>query len=89
MKHFQLTRHAETRLRQRGRRPQEIAFVIQHGTQTEAGIMLTAKDAAAIEQEARMMIAMATRLRNILVPCEGDTVKTVFRASPNQQRCLL
>jgi len=86
---FRITKHAEARMQQRGRRPQDIEFVVRHGTETPAGILLTASDAAAIEREARRMIEMAGKLRNILVPCEGGAIKTVFRASRDQQRRLL
>lgn len=84
-----LSAHAEKRMQQRGRRPREIDFVLEHGTETVAGMLLTERDAAKLEQEARQIIEMAQRLRNVLVPYEGRTIKTVFRASRVQQRRLL
>ena len=59
MASFRITRHAEMRMQQRGRRPAEIEFVLQHGTEAPKGIMLTRKDVAAIEQEAKRQIALA------------------------------
>ncbi len=89
MASFRITRHAEMRMQQRGRRPAEIEFVLQHGTETPKGIMLTRKDVAAIEQEAKRQIALAHRLQNVFVPCGDGVVKTIFKASDDQQRRLL
>ena len=88
MKMF-LTRHAQKRLQQRGRRPGDVDFVMEYGTLTEAGIILTNTDAAAVERQARRMIDLAGKLRNVLVACDGDMAKTVFRASRNQQSRML
>lgn len=89
MKKPYLTRHAERRMQQRGRRPRDIEFVLQHGTETAAGFLLTKHNAAAIEREAKRTIELARRLRDVLVPCEGYAIKTVFRASRYQQSRLL
>lgn len=77
------------RMQQRGRRPAEIEFVLQHGTETEKGIMLTRQDVATIEQEARRLITLAHKLQNVFVPCEDGVVKTIFRADGKQQSRML
>lgn len=84
-----LSRHAQKRMQQRGRRPAEIYFVLEHGTHTSKGVMLTARDVASLEKEARSMIEMAQRLKNVVIPCGGATVKTVFKATPRQQSHVL
>lgn len=86
---FRLTKHAEVRMQQRGRRPKDIEFVLRHGTETPEGILLTRRDVDAIEQEARRVIALAHKLQNVFVPCVDGTVKTVFKASNAQQRRML
>lgn len=86
---FRLTKHAEVRMQQRGRRPKDIEFVLTHGTETPEGILLTRRDVNTIEQEARRAIKLAHKLQNVFVPCEKGVVKTVFRASGAQQRRLL
>ncbi|MEI8719782.1 hypothetical protein [Mesorhizobium sp. ISC11] len=84
-----VSRHAQRRMQQRGRRPAEICFVLEHGTHTSAGVMLTGRDAALLEKEARSVIEMAQRLKNVVIPCGGATVKTVFKARPKQQSRIL
>ncbi len=86
---FRLTKHAEVRMQQRGRRPKDIEFVLMHGTETPEGILLTRQDVATIEQEARRVIALAHKLQNVFVPCEGGTIKTVFKANSAQQSRML
>jgi Domain of unknown function (DUF4258) len=83
---FRITKHAEVRIQQRGRRPKDIEFVLKHGSETSGGILLTRQDADAIEQEAKREIALARKLRNVFIACENGVVKTVFKASIAQQR---
>jgi hypothetical protein len=84
-----VSRHAEARIRQRGLRHEDIHFVCPHGTETAKGYLLTEKDAAALEAEARHILLKAQRLRGVLVPVAGVTAKTVLRATRCQQRRLL
>lgn len=89
MASFLVTKHADVRMRQRGRRPKDIEFVLTHGTETPEGILLTRRDVDAIEQEARRVIALARKLQNVFVPCVDGTVKTIFKASSAQQSRML
>ena len=81
-----ISRHAIERMQRRGRRVDEIAFVLEHGTSVESGVMFTEKDRAAIEHKARYLLHMAKAVCGVYLPMADDTVKTVFRASRRQQR---
>lgn len=84
-----VSRHAEARTQQRGLRHEDVHFVCQHGTETAKGYLLTERDAAALEAEARYLLLKAQRLRGILVPVAGGTAKTVLRATRRQQQRLV
>ena len=79
---------AEARMQQRGRRPFELDFVLQYGTETKEGTILTEKDAQNIEAEARRQIELARRLRGILIVHSDDAIKTIFKATRRQQHRL-
>lgn len=84
-----ISRHAATRMQQRGCRADVVAFVMQHGTQVGDGVLFTAHDCEAIEREARYLLTMVGKVRGIYLPIVDGTVKTVFRASRRQQRRLV
>jgi len=86
---FYTSHHARVRMQQRGRRQTDVDFVLEYGTETSEGIILSNKDASVIERQARKMIERAHRLRGTYIPIAGDVVKTVFKASPHQQRRYL
>lgn len=86
---IELSRHAQARMRQRGLRNEDILFVCEHGTDTGRGILLTTDDVANLEAEARHTLALAQRLKNVLVVINASTVKTAFRTSPSQQSRML
>jgi len=86
---FHITEHAEKRMQQRGCRPSDIEFVLQYGSEAEGGVLLSKKDAHRIECEARKAIETANRLKGLYVPLAGSVVKTVFKASRQQQRRYL
>lgn len=86
---LKVSRHAEARIRQRGLRHDDVRFVCQFGTETPKGYLLTERDAADLEAEARYTMLKAQRLRGVLVSLAGNTAKTVFHATRRQQRRLL
>lgn len=49
---LKLSRHAITRLRQRGFRPRDVDLVVEHGTVTHDGILLSRKD---VEREIELL----------------------------------
>ncbi|AZO72164.1 MAG: DUF4258 domain-containing protein [Mesorhizobium sp.] len=81
--------HAHLRMRQRGIRPAEVQFVIENGTETAHGFLLSEHDFEKIEAEAKHQIDLAQRLRGVFVPVSGKIVKTVFKSSRKQQRRFL
>ena len=76
-------------MQQRGFGPTDIAFVLDHGTPTKDGYVLSSDDVERLCAEAHNVISSAGRLKGALVAIAGDTVKTVFRSSRRQQRLLL
>lgn len=89
MAHFEISKHCLKRMQQRGRRHDEVSFVLDHGSEVKEGYILTEKNVAEIESEAKQMIELANRLKNVFVPCAENLAKTVFRASKDQQRRML
>lgn len=85
----QITRHAAARIRQRGLRESDVAFVLAHGTPVPDGYMLTAHDAADLEREARHLMAMAQRLKGKLVVTSGAAVVTAYHACRARQKHAL
>lgn len=84
-----LTKHAQRRIRQRGCRESEIDFVFSHGTLCRDGVLLTNRDRDHLIEEYRRMIQLAEKLAGMFIACEGETVKTVFRADRDQQHRML
>lgn len=84
-----ISRHAETRIRQRGLRHDDVHFVCRHGTETKTGYLFTDHDAAALEAEARYLLHKAQRLRGVFVAVAGDTAKTALHATRRQQSRLV
>jgi hypothetical protein len=76
-------------MRQRGRRESEVDFVFAHGSPCKDGILLTNKDRDRLIEDARRKIALASKLAGTYVACDGDTIKTVFLASKEQQHRML
>ncbi|RWD44088.1 hypothetical protein [Mesorhizobium sp.] len=89
MTKLQLSQHALVRMQQRGRRPTDIEFILQFGTDVNEGVLLTKKDVQDIQQAARRTIDLAQRLCGTVVPIADDTVKTVFKSTRRQQRLIL
>jgi hypothetical protein len=84
-----LTQHAQQRIRQRGRKESDVDFVLAHGTECRDGVLFSNKDCARLVEDARRKIALASRLAGTFIACDGATVKTVFRASKDQQQRML
>jgi hypothetical protein len=89
MSDFKISQHAAVRANQRAFRSNDLKFVLDHGTQLDSGIILTEKDVRAIEQEARLKIRLAQRLKGTFLPISEGVVKTAFKASRTQLSELL
>ncbi len=84
-----LTRHAEVRMRQRGVRERDLDLMIEHGTLTDDGVLLTRRDAAAAIGEHRRAIAQLERLKGTAVILDGATVLSVYRPDREKSRRML
>jgi hypothetical protein len=98
---LKLTRHAITRLRQRGFRPSDVDLVMEFGTATHDGVLLSKKDVerevAVLKRESReradseksaelrRRIAEIERLNGTAVFMEEGVVVSVYR--PCAVRC--
>ncbi len=83
-----LTAHAGQRLRQRGMRESDLAFILSNGTDVGRGVIITEHDAANIERGARKLIETAHRLKGKLLVVDRDVVITTFHADRRQHRRL-
>ncbi len=81
---YDLTKHAEIRGQQRGFRTGDLDLIIEYGTPTREGIMLTKKDAqcaiSEIQAEAKYKTQRVERLKNTFAPVAGNKVLTMQRA---------
>ena len=85
-----VTAHACKRAQQRGFKQKDIEFVQVFGTAVSKGWLLSRQDRDHIIKEAKYLISQSERLTDVLV-CTADdgTVKTVFHATPRQQKRAL
>ena len=86
---YTITRHAQRRLRQRGLRTGDLELVLQHGTVTDDGVLLTNKDAAAQIAEHHRCISSLERLRGTAVFTSGDLALSAYRPSRAKVRCMI
>ncbi len=87
MTNFAITRHAETRMAQRGIRDTDVDFLLAHGTDMGADrIMLTKRDAAKAIRDLKKRIADIERLTGkVIVVAEGCLV-TAYHGSRRTRR---
>ncbi len=67
----------------------DLMLVAQFGTETSRGLILTRKDVAEVEREAQRLVNRLSRLQDVFVATEGETMKTAFRARRSQRRRLM
>ena len=85
---LRVTEHALKRLRQRGLRECDIAFIISHGSAIGDGVYLRDKDAEEIIRKAKMSIALASRLRRTYVVLKEDRLITAYRPTRSTEKRL-
>lgn len=86
---YMLTKHIRVRCQQRGIQEHDLKLVAQFGTETSKGLILTRKDVAEVEREAKRLVNRLSRLQDVFVATEGETMKTAFRATKQQRRWLM
>ena len=89
MMSFAISRHAQERIRQRGYRERDPDAIVEHGTPTGDGFVLTARDVARRVTELKREITVLLRLKGSFVAIAGGTVKSVYRPDRRRRRRLL
>lgn len=89
MTQYRYSAHALTRLRQRGRRFQDVELILRYGTTVSGdGIILREDDVARIVRELKTQCERIQRLANWKVVMAGETVVTIYPASKRHQKRL-
>lgn len=84
-----LTQHASSRLRQRGFRERDVDLILENGTPTHDGVLLTSKDVAEQVAEYRQRIVTLERLRGAALFLKGGRVVSVYRPSAAKVRRMI
>lgn len=80
------TRHISARCQQRGIKERDLDLIFQYGTSTSCGQMLTGRDIAEAEKDMKRVLSRLSRLKNVFIPTDGETMITAFRANRSQRR---
>ncbi len=83
------TDHAARRMRQRGFRESDARTVLENGTPSDDGVLLTRRDVAERIAEYRARIAELERLRGAAIFLSGGRVVSVYRPSRKKVRRML
>lgn len=84
-----MTDHAACRLRQRGFRERDPQLVLENGTPSDDGVVLTRRDIAERISEYRARISELERLRGAAVFMSEGKVVSVYRPSRRKVRRML
>jgi len=87
--HLNLSRHAETRLAQRGIGIDDIELISLIGTEVPDGWLVRDKDCDAFERECQHLLRRARRLRGKRVVVAEGTVITAYHACRGTAKQLL
>ncbi len=87
MNDVRITRHAETRIRQRGYRERDIQFFLAIATEVKKGEFLcTDKDCAREIEKRKVEIRQLEHLRGTKVIMNGDDVITIYHVPGSRGR---
>lgn len=87
MTELSLTHHAETRMRQRGYKDEDVDLVFRVGTRVaDDAFLLTDKDAARAIRKRKQEIQQLERLRGSQVIVEGETLITLYHTTMRPRR---
>lgn len=76
---IEITRHAETRMQQRGYRPTDIDTVLASGIETRNGFLLTRQQVTEEIAALKRQITLLQRLMNTFVVTDGGKIVTIYR----------
>ena len=80
------TKHIRTRCQQRGIKERDLDLIAQFGTKTRDGLILTRKDISEVERETKRLVCRLSRLQDVFVAKDGETLITAYRAGRRQRR---
>ncbi len=83
------TRHAEVRAAQRGYAGSDFKTVIDYGTETKSGYLLTRQDAAQLISELKQVIADIERLAGTHIVAIQGKIITGYHTNKKRQSWLL
>ena len=81
-----LTEHIRARCQQRGIKERDLDLIAQFGTETPEGLILTRKNIAEIERQAKRLVHRLSRLQDVFIAADGESMITVYRATRQQRR---
>lgn len=83
-----VTRHAQTRMRQRGLSARDLDLLLQVGLEVPDGYLGTRKGCEEISQRLKQIIRRLDRMPGKRLVVQGDTLVTTYHATARQQRRL-
>lgn len=89
MGELSISRHAETRMAQRGIRQSDLDLILELGSEVEGGLIVREKDFRQFERKLRGEIERASRLVGKRLVLGGDHMVTAYHASRSDTKRLL
>ena len=80
------TEHIRICCQQRGIRDPDMDLIVSYGTKTPGRLILTGKDIAAAEREMMRLMNHLSRLKDVCIPMDCETMVTAFREDRRQRR---
>lgn len=86
---YAFSQHALGRMRQRGFREADVDYIIERGTPTGEGYLLTGRDVAERLTELKSEIERLRRLKGAFVAVADGTILSVYRPGKRKRRGLV
>lgn len=80
------TKHVLKRAAQRGIKQADLDLMQRYGSETPNGLIMTRRDFAEVEHEAKQLLRRLSHLVGKFVAVEGGDMITVFHATERQRR---
>ncbi|QEX14945.1 hypothetical protein FRZ44_02210 [Hypericibacter terrae] len=85
---MELTRHAATRIQQRGYRPSDVAELLELAVEIDNGYFLDRRAVDDAIQELKLKINALERLKNTVVITNGDRVITIYKKGKDRKQSV-
>ncbi len=89
MTHITFSKHASTRLAQRGVSSSDAELIVTYGTEVEGGYIFLEKNCTDLEQELKAALKQVRHLRGKRVVVEDGYLVTTYHATRTTARRLL